>query len=211
MISNNEKDLLYVHPYHPRYSEPIIDILTKKITYAIRNSVYSDCYFGDFVDFCNCYSSQDFYLESGHKTHALAIHYVAFHRRDIPRKQRDIIKQLEGEACPTTLELWPNKDVCSLTQEEELLHKKLANTRTQQHKIYREIKNLKDKWVDRLVWNKYINNKEPTYCQGSGYVRIKNYKIYLENFEDKDHTNWWEKFHSDGIRLENISYWDIKL
>lgn len=119
MKTNN---LLFIEPSDNRTMEPIMDSLTRKMTASLRKSdagievdgVWTDKkdgggYFGYHKDACGCISdSSNHRLSNGRITNNLCVHYVAFHRWEIPLAQLEEIASLEdGEEEPTTLELWP--------------------------------------------------------------------------------------------------------
>ena len=117
--------LLFIEPSGNRTLEPVIDSRTKKITAALRKAEkgvqhyrnkycdneewVDDFYMGYHTDACGCVSAcSDRRLPNGRVTNTLAIHYVAFHRHEIPHEQLLEIDNLtEGEEEPTIKELWP--------------------------------------------------------------------------------------------------------
>lgn len=105
--------LLYIEPVKPRSEKPLIDIYTMKMTEALRRptdigalcgfsqgSQYEDVLFRSGLmtkgfHTCDCQhgwsSNQDYQLIDGSITNSLAIHYLAYHREEIPQAALDII------------------------------------------------------------------------------------------------------------------------
>ena len=100
--------VLYVEPGPYTPAEPVIDELTRKMTAAYR-SAESDgmCWRGFHVCRCGVNSTNhDFILPNGQQTNSLCVHYLAFHREDIPEAELAKVAALEsGEAEPNTEEL----------------------------------------------------------------------------------------------------------
>lgn len=118
--------LLFIEPSANRTVEPIIDSYTRKMTAALRKAekgTLSDyhkewvsyeqggCFFGWHEDNCGCTSDNtDFKLSNGEITNSLCIHYLAFHRWEVPTEQLKKVAALrDGEEDPTDTELWPNR------------------------------------------------------------------------------------------------------
>lgn len=125
MIDLNK--LLYIEPKNRAVKDPIIDSLTRKMTYALRHPKDWDCTFGFYQDVCGCKSNLMYFLQNGMETNELAIHYVAFHRDEIPEEQLDIINSFNGEEVPILYELWPNYEQILMTKEEQLIYEKIKN------------------------------------------------------------------------------------
>jgi hypothetical protein len=109
---------LFLDPRSPRADQPVIDLATKKMTAALRGSKQAGQYTdGEFIlhkrnfgtYFCSCgacVASCDFLLPNGFVATPLAVHYLAYHRQDIPQ---DLLAQISsfdyGLAVPTPAEL----------------------------------------------------------------------------------------------------------
>lgn len=103
--------LLYVEPTAKTSKEPTIDSLTKKMTAAFRVAD-SDMPFGfGGVHVCACGAkseAKDFVLPNGLIINSLCVHYLAFHRDEIPHDQLLKVAQFkEGEVEPSLDELQP--------------------------------------------------------------------------------------------------------
>lgn len=106
MIS--EEGLLFIEPIHPASSTPIVDHLTRKMAAAFRMAqTTTSFYCGTHACVCGARSTnQDHYLPNGLVTHSLCVHYLAYHRSEVPAQQLAIIATLTSEEVePTRLEL----------------------------------------------------------------------------------------------------------
>jgi len=105
--------LLYIEPKNPRSKRANKDIYTRKMTEALRRptdvgalTVYFKGYQYEDVRFrsgyaknrthtCACQhgwsSNQDYQLIDGSITNSMAIHYLAYHRDEVPQAALDII------------------------------------------------------------------------------------------------------------------------
>ena len=105
MIS--EQGILYIEPLARTSAEPVIDELTRKMAAAFRVGVPGPGYRGVHVCACGVMSSNcDYTLPSGEETNSLCVHYLAFHRDEIPTPKLEKVRQLSsGEVKPTEDEL----------------------------------------------------------------------------------------------------------
>lgn len=115
----NDKGLLFIEPKNFASREPIIDAFTKKMTAALRKftekgSMYRDGTFEPGMatkgwHTCECGAGShnvDYLLVNGMATNSLCIHYLAFHRDEIPESELEKVKTLPcGEIDPTPEEL----------------------------------------------------------------------------------------------------------
>lgn len=123
--SLDEGYLLFIHSSMNRTMEPVIDNITRKMTAAFRKAEHGilktdninsrwipheklGFYLGTHA--CRACgvssSSHNYKLPDGFVTNRLCIHYLAFHRWEVPRDQLDKIAEYKEEAEPTTEELW---------------------------------------------------------------------------------------------------------
>jgi hypothetical protein len=106
MIKDN--GVLYIEPSNTASPEPVIDELTRKMTAAYRQSVPAENYTKG-VHICNCGATSDnreHVLPNGEETNSLCIHYLAFHRDEVPQFQLDKVSSLNfGEEEPSHSEL----------------------------------------------------------------------------------------------------------
>jgi len=94
-----KKKLLFIEPIHPASSTPIVDHITRRMAAAFR-AARTDTWISAGLHKCVCgaYStSVNYYLPSGHLTNSLCVHYVAYHRSEIPARQMTIIETLTSE------------------------------------------------------------------------------------------------------------------
>jgi hypothetical protein len=99
--------ILYIEPSNNTSTEPLIDELTRKMTAAFRRGVPGVRYKGFHICKCGVRSDNtDYTLANGQQTHLLCIHYLAYHRDEIPFFQLEKVAALDcGEAEPTKEEL----------------------------------------------------------------------------------------------------------
>ena len=106
----NSKGILMVEPSANVLTEPLIDELTRKMTAAWRKRRESD-YGYRGVHWCPCGTTSDNHDHfigkgEGVLTNSLCIHYLAFHRNDLPKDELDKVRALGfGEEEPTEDEL----------------------------------------------------------------------------------------------------------
>lgn len=102
--------ILMIEPSSKVSAEPLIDELTRKMTAGWRRRRESDYgYRGFHVCACGAVSdNHDHFIGSGGGllTNSLCIHYLAFHRSDVPKEELDKAYTLElGKEEPTKEEL----------------------------------------------------------------------------------------------------------
>lgn len=101
-------NLLYIEPTNEASSTPLIDDLTRKITAAYREAEPMDGFWRG-VHTCVCganSSSQDYFLPDGTMTNSLCVHYIAFHRNEIPFHILEQVSSLPyGQCTPVEEEL----------------------------------------------------------------------------------------------------------
>jgi len=125
MIIEFPSVLLFIEPENPGSDKPLLDDLTYKVLWAVRNSVanghvssgkkgteFIEGLFTMGVHHCtgcrdrNIHSSSyDILLKGGLMTNTLAVHYMAYHRDEVPAFDLAKISLLEdptGEMDPPT-------------------------------------------------------------------------------------------------------------
>ena len=114
MQSTKAAHLLFIEPVGPCAAEPLIDDVTRKLAGAWRQRAVSEFgYRGVHAAHCGARSDIfDHYLlidEGGPRaivTNSLALHYVAYHRSEVPPFELDKIERLIAEPVdPTAAEL----------------------------------------------------------------------------------------------------------
>ena len=102
-----DKGILYIEPSAKVSAKPLVDELTRKMTAAFRFGKPAARFRGCHVCACGVWSGNcDFTLPNGEETNSLCIHYLAYHRADIPAFQLEKVRALDsGEAEPTVDEL----------------------------------------------------------------------------------------------------------
>ncbi len=99
--------ILMIEPSGQTSVTPLIDELTRKMTAAWRVRRDSDYSMKGFHS-CACHATSDNrdHWVGGLLTNSLCIHYLAFHRQDIPTEELAKVRSLDcGEAEPTEQEL----------------------------------------------------------------------------------------------------------
>ena len=93
--------LLFIEPCQPPSSEPVIDSLTRKMTAAWRKAETSDyVYFGVHQCVCSVLSTNcNYYLRNGAITNSLCVHYLAYHREEVPPEELEKVSSLEDGQC----------------------------------------------------------------------------------------------------------------
>ncbi len=100
--------ILYINVKHPPSNWPVVDMLTLKITRAFRFADRSPLAFaGIHTCLCGAKSESSDYILSNKKfTNSLCIHYMAFHRPEIPWQEIvEILKLENGDSLPSRAEL----------------------------------------------------------------------------------------------------------
>lgn len=106
MIS--DQDLLFIEPRQAASSTPVIDRITRRMCAAFRQARGSDWASGGYHRCCCGALSEDhdFHLPNGELTNSLCVHYVAYHRSEVPPEQLARIEAFPfGEREPTRQEL----------------------------------------------------------------------------------------------------------
>ena len=104
--------LLYIEPSRHISPEPVIDELTRKMAAGFRQSTISVTWRGDHHCACGARSDHnDHLLRNGVETNTRCVHYLAYHRAEVPSLQLDIVAALKEEPVePTKLELEGYRD-----------------------------------------------------------------------------------------------------
>jgi hypothetical protein len=104
--------LLMIHPSAVVSAEPVLDELTRKMTAAWRKR-RTDPIMSKGIHICPCgvaSNNQEHFVEDagGNEliTNSLSIHYLAFHRAEVPAAELDKVRFLpHGEETPDSKEL----------------------------------------------------------------------------------------------------------
>ncbi len=101
--------IMMIEPKGKASSQPVVDEATRKMTAAWRQARHSDYGYRGF-HMCNCGAcsdNKDHWVGADEKmTNSLAIHYLAYHRTDVPAEELAKILSLPyGELAPTEDEL----------------------------------------------------------------------------------------------------------
>ena len=109
MISRSQKDLLFIEPQE-KPKPPLVDELTRKLTAAFRKARKVPSGNKGGVACVGCWDaglnffgdSNNYVLPNGLKTNSLAIHYLVYHREEVPQAELDKVNNLQcGEENPT--------------------------------------------------------------------------------------------------------------
>jgi hypothetical protein len=104
----SHEDLLFIEPKNAGASAALIDSATRRMTAAFRHAEAIQPYYCGFhVCVCGaCSDTQDFRLPNDRKTNSLCVHYLAYHRDEVPIDQLQEVERLPfGEAEPSEQEL----------------------------------------------------------------------------------------------------------
>ena len=103
-----DETVLYLRPGPNTSAEPVIDDLTRKMTAAFRAAESTGVRWRGF-HVCRCgvnSDNTDYILPGGQQTNSLCIHYLAFHRDEVPPEELAEVAALEaGDAEPSAEEL----------------------------------------------------------------------------------------------------------
>ncbi len=103
--------LLFIEPKHPASPTPVIDGLTRRMCAALRTAKPGDYLFSASCGIHRCVcgavsTNCNYTLENGEVTNSLCVHYVAFHRNEVPAEQLARVAALPfGEVDPNDDEL----------------------------------------------------------------------------------------------------------
>jgi len=98
--------LLMIEPLNKGSENPVIDDLTCKMTYAIRKSNKILGFSGEHRCVCGALNDGFHYLYGKMLTNSLAVHYMAFHRDEVPQAEIEKVKAINGRRYPTPNELY---------------------------------------------------------------------------------------------------------
>lgn len=107
MIHDNEDVMLFIEPKQNKSDTPVLDELTIKMFNAFKNYQEEGVYTGgNFVTIirtmgyhqCKCgkfSSDHDYKLNNGKITNYLCVHYMAYHRDEVPEVELNKVKELD--------------------------------------------------------------------------------------------------------------------
>lgn len=104
----SDKGVLYIEPSKNISTDPVIDTLTRKMTAALRKATRDPrSWRGWHTCACGANSvNHDFVLPNGEQTNSLCVHYLAYHRDEVPAAQLQKVSMLNcGEEDPNDKEL----------------------------------------------------------------------------------------------------------
>lgn len=118
MIIENANTLLYIEPLNQKSDSPVIDSLTKKMTAAFQNKKSTGVLLRDGTfnegsstmgfQRCACQATSDpvdYELTSGFITNSLCVHYLGWHRAEIPESELQKVESLPDEEIDPTADL----------------------------------------------------------------------------------------------------------
>lgn len=110
MITGSDDSVLYIKPSAKVTAEPDIDKLTRKMAAAFRAARETGVHWRGY-HLCRCGAAStntDYALPGGGYTNSLCVHYLAFHRDEVPPAELAKVAALtSGEAEPDAKELAP--------------------------------------------------------------------------------------------------------
>ena len=91
--------MFFIQPKRPPTAEPLIDELTMRMTSALRNArVPAYQFLGVHACICGAVSdSTNRILANGAVTNTLCVHYLAYHRPEVPAAELDAVRRLPGD------------------------------------------------------------------------------------------------------------------
>ncbi|MBI3072650.1 MAG: hypothetical protein HYY84_11100 [Deltaproteobacteria bacterium] len=111
------RELLFIEPTQQKSAQPTLDEITRKMTAAYRKTIEGSLVNGKIEDImfmgwheCVCGAMSDntnhVLPDSSMETNSLCIHYLAWHREEVPAREIEEVKKLSyGEEEPTKEEL----------------------------------------------------------------------------------------------------------
>jgi hypothetical protein len=101
MIILDARHVLYIEPQGSASAEPVEDEVTHAMREAME-SAYSDIsYLGCHQCVCGAWSdSEDWILANGQRTNSLAVHYLQFHRDEVPEQEIEKVANLSNFYLP---------------------------------------------------------------------------------------------------------------
>jgi len=108
MIAEEDTHILFIEPKKWN-KEPVIDGYTRRMVAAVRLAKKGGYYMGYHTCYCGAEDGAcDLFLPNGQITNSLALHYLMYHREDVPAYEIYKVSKLEyGEEEPTQKEKYP--------------------------------------------------------------------------------------------------------
>lgn len=99
MIQTDDNHVLFIEPRLPAATEPLKDTLTENMREAMEHSRPSDyVYFGLHKCVCGAMSdASDWILPTGQTTNSLAVHYLEYHRDEVPKAELEKVRLICDE------------------------------------------------------------------------------------------------------------------
>ncbi len=108
MLIDNPNCLLYIHPDNPKTDEPLNDDITTSMEKILNEAISAkrggilnkdNNFVPGFatmgVHFCQCgaqSSNKEYQLFNGMTTNTLCVHYLQYHRVDVPESEMDKVR-----------------------------------------------------------------------------------------------------------------------
>jgi hypothetical protein len=96
MTIDDNEHLLFIEPTQPASKIFVVDELTEKMKFAFAQARPSSYAFrGWHTCVCGATSdNRDYFLPNGQKTNYLAVHYLEYHRDEIPESELEKVRAL---------------------------------------------------------------------------------------------------------------------
>lgn len=104
----SQNAILMIEPSAAVSTQPTIDVLTRKMATALRFAQRDPNrrYRGFHICKCGVTSDNQDHFVNGMLTNSLAVHYLAYHRADVPQGELDKVAALDvSETEPTDAEM----------------------------------------------------------------------------------------------------------
>ena len=96
MVISDDKHVLFIEPEHCASKEPVLDAITEKMKQAMARARPSDVLYRGW-HFCKCGARSehnDYILHTGQITNSLAVHYLEYHRDEVPEGEIEKVLKL---------------------------------------------------------------------------------------------------------------------
>lgn len=95
-VRTDEGHVLFIEPKGTKLEDPVRDDLVAVMQEAVERATPDSVAYRGFHR-CACgatSSNRDYVLESGQKTNSLCVHYLLFHRSEIPEAELEKVRRL---------------------------------------------------------------------------------------------------------------------
>lgn len=95
--------LLFIEPKNPASIHPVVDELTQRMAAALNDGTRKGCWKGVHTCVCGAESTNcNYLLSDGQVTNSLAVHYLAYHRDEVPKSELRKVRNLPEQGTEPT-------------------------------------------------------------------------------------------------------------